>query len=62
MDVIDQMQDAAERLEANRPTVRAGGGRRRNCIRCGNILPAEALRENPDALDCSGTCDAMRGP
>jgi len=56
MDEIDRMQDAADRLAENLPRLRPGGGRRRNCVRCGFLLPADVLRENPDALDCGGSC------
>jgi len=57
MDAIDRLQDAEERLAAQRPRPRAD----RLCIRCGYKLPEQILVEDRDALDCGGSCGRLRG-
>lgn len=58
-DDADIAQETAERLASQlaRPLLRSMADR--ICIRCGFSLPAEILVENPDALDCGGTCGRL---
>jgi hypothetical protein len=55
-DDSDRAQDAAERLARSLPPPKP-----RICVRCGFKLPDAIRREQPDALDCGGTCARMKG-